>query len=1185
MGIKSIVKRASGKAGDAVAKLSSLSPEQLREIDEKRQRYLSEMPSADDASAVELTSRLIAAAGIEIYNAYLPQVSSVYVPIIETAEYEGRPFDDQRNVRFLNITKWVSDPEENSIEKLVNVYETLSSAACNIALVFHRGRTRTDAYLAVVDSSNANNNKNADIFARRLEGALRGNFPGAEWDGGIERGSIPCLKDTGNLSIAAVSNVPTEKSEKFVSQTIEKLLDGIVPANMREEYTLVLLATPVLDAAERKLRLEQLYTGLAPYSSWQTNFTYQESESQSSSATVGLNAGVSVGRQVGTNQSLAAGQSTTDSTNDSFTNTEGSSQTDSVSDAISDSTSHTEGFSEGTNTSDSTTGGINTSVTTGASVSARAGIPGVASVSGGSHIDVSVGGHVDTTHAHGTSTGSSLSDTGTHAVSSTTAKALATSTAKAVTSGLGRAVTRSLTSTVGSFASQSLGGNFGVNFARTSTVTAVIGKNEGITQTHTNYSIKHALELLEQQMKRLEQGTALGLWEFGAYVLCEDHSVANNVAHSYLALTQGEESFVSQASVNLWRGDTSDDGDARAICSYLENLRHPLFALNPDLVERQPNVLPYPSIVTTTTTLTGKELARSLNFPRKSVAGLPVFECTSFGRNVATFEELESSGSIELGHVFHMHHEEPTPVRVDLDSLAGHTFVTGSTGAGKSNAVIRILEQASRKDIGFLVVEPAKGEYKDALGNEPDVNVFGTNPAFTPLLRLNPFSFPKRMHVLEHLDRLIEIFNVCWPMYAAMPAVLKDAIERSYRDCGWNLETSTNPYGSDLYPCFADVARNVKIAIDSSEYDAENKGAYKGSLLTRINSLCNGINGMVFSSCETTSQILFDSKTIVDLSRVGSTETKSLIMGILVLKLQEWRMNQDIPANSSLRHITVLEEAHNLLRRAAATSSTDGGNLAGKSVEMLANAIAEMRTYGEGFVIADQAPSLLDPAAIRNTNTKIVMRLPDGSDRELAGSSEALNEAQIKELARLPRGVAAVYQNNWIEAVLCKITKARHGGDRYSYTADIGDSTDYDSSSAAFEILSLLSSAEAVTDEDRLRDIRDQMIACGMDSSMQVAALELLRNPPAEVRMTRLAPIVAKLFPEEREALVRAKERSDNPVDWTQAVRDRLSMHNLLTIPSYLSYVITQGIMVDYLISELNDQESFNEWSAKGALS
>ena len=61
-----------------------------------------------------------------------------------------------------------------------------------------------------------------------------------------------------------------------------------------------------------------------------------------------------------------------------------------------------------------------------------------------------------------------------------------------------------------------------------------------------------------------------------------------------------------------------------------------------------------------------------------------------------------------------------------------------------------------------------------------------------------------------------------------MPAVLKSAVERSYADCGWNLEQSTNPYGRDLWPSFSDVARNVRLAIDASEYDADNKGAYKG---------------------------------------------------------------------------------------------------------------------------------------------------------------------------------------------------------------------------------------------------------------------------------------------------------------------------------------------------------------------
>lgn len=187
--------------------------------------------------------------------------------------------------------------------------------------------------------------------------------------------------------------------------------------------------------------------------------------------------------------------------------------------------------------------------------------------------------------------------------------------------------------------------------------------------------------------------------------------------------------------------------------------------------------------------------------------------------------------------------------------------------------------------------------------------------------------------------------------------------------------------------------------------------------------MTNGINGQIFcSNKELTDRELFEQNVIVDLSRVGSNETKSLMMGILVMKLQEYRLKED-KMNEELIHVTVLEEAHNLLRRTSQSQSQEGSNLQGKSVEMIANSIAEMRTYGEGFIIADQAPELLDEAVIRNTNTKIVLRLPNKSDRELVGASMALSDDQITELSKLPKGVAAVYQNDWIEAVLCSFQK------------------------------------------------------------------------------------------------------------------------------------------------------------------
>lgn len=1133
MGIKNAIMRAADKAGNVVATVSVLSSSQLDEVDKKRTAYLSEKPNPADEQAVELTNRLLATAAVELHNAYLPQLRNVYAPIDPSIEYP-MGFNADNNIRFMNITKWIVDPNEDSLEKLVNVYDVLSDEECNIALIFNRTSASTEVFLAVVNSDNARDNIDADNFSRRMSDALRGNFPGSEV-GPANRGPIPCLDNRRPSSVAAVSNIPAEKNEKFVTQTIEKVLDGIVPGRPSEDYTIVLLATPIHDIESRKLRLAELHTLLTPYASWTTNYTYHQNDSIGSSATIGINAGVSVGRQVGNNQAIAQNYNETDSTNGSVSE----SSNESVTDSSTSTESITDTVTDGRN--ESSSGGVNLGVSA-------------------SHTEGS---------SHSTSTAKGTS--------SSTGKAISNSLGKAVTSGVGKAVSKGASVTSGVSQAVNLGANFGGSFARSSTVTATIGADEGITQTFKNYSIQHALEILELQMKRYDLASALGMWDFCAYVLSEDHNVANNVAHTYLALTQGKESYMSQAAVNLWRGDLGEQSaDAAAICSYLRDLRHPVFALSPALLDQHPSFSVYPATVDATAALSGKELAYSLNFPKKSVPGLPVIECASFGRNVSTFDGTQPQQGLCIGKVFHMHREERIRTFLSKDSLASHAFVTGSTGTGKTNTVCRILDQALDQQVNFLVIEPAKGEYKDVYGGREDVNVFGTNPEFAPLLRINPFSFPSGIHVLEHLDRLVEIFNVCWPMYAAMPAVLKDAVARSYEDCGWDLAASDNPYGADLFPCFADVARNVREILDSSEYDAENKGAYKGSLLTRLNSLTNGLNGMMLSSNEVDASVLFDANTVIDLSRIGSAETKSLLMGLLVLKLQEHRMAEKKGMNQPLRHLTVLEEAHNLLKRSSSDQGSESGNLAGKSVEMISNAIAEMRTYGEGFIIADQAPGLLDMAAIRNTNTKIIHRLPDLSDRELAGRAANLNDQQIVELARLPKGVAAIYQNDWVEPVLCKIAKADEG-EHFTYSRPIDDVAS-NQSDDALAVARMLAYGISIGTEAELHSIRERLDRLHIDASAKVKILRTVQNPPTEPRITKLGPVMSTLFPNVVKAVENERECSDEAEQWTMAADAALRSSIDRDIDSRTRQTIIQGIMTDVLYLQMQDTQAYSDW-------
>ena len=569
-------------------------------------------------------------------------------------------------------------------------------------------------------------------------------------------------------------------------------------------------------------------------------------------------------------------------------------------------------------------------------------------------------------------------------------------------------------------------------------------KSEGKTESYTNTSgrtlqinvenkrIKTLLEKIDAQLKRIENASDLGLWNTAAYCLGEDTQTGLVLANAVEAVCRGKESSIEKFSVAVW----NNRNQVQRAEEYLKKFYHPVLELHMEdhTLEFNPASL-----------INGKELVIEAGLPQKSVAGLPVSEMVPFSRNVVS--ETEAGGeNIRLGNIYHMGNVEKTEIHLDVESLSAHTLVTGSTGSGKSNTVYQLLNGLIDKNVSFLVVEPAKGEYKNVFGTRKDVHVYGTNARFAELLRINPFSFPDSIHVLEHIDRLIEIFNVCWPMYAAMPAVLKEAVLQAYENCGWDLEESMNPYEPVIYPTFKDLLRELTSVINRSAYSDEVKGNYIGSLATRIRSLTNGINGRIFTADAISDRQLFDENVIIDLSRVGSAETKSLIMGLLVIKLNEYRMDQaEGLMNQKLKHITVLEEAHNLLKNAAVSAnSEEGGNLAGKSVEMISNSIAEMRTYGEGFIIVDQSPGAIDISAIRNTNTKIIMRLPEESDREQAGKSAALKREQIDEIAKLHRGIAVVYQNDWLDPVLCKICKADVREERYRYIpATKGKKEDY----------------------------------------------------------------------------------------------------------------------------------------------
>lgn len=950
------------------------------------------------------------------------------------------PFSRATDMRVFRIERIVQNNKQSVLESTAAAYTALGAAGYAVFLFLRSDGYETELFIGTRGEPGKMLGQNSGDLLRET---FRGHFPGSALhplklpEVNVLFDQMEAEKENASASITAVTGVPalsTENRDHFM-QGLERFID----AAENHVYQALILADPVSSQSLDVIRTgyEQVATQLSPLAKLSLSYGEQDSDS------IGLNISQGLSNSLGQSLGLTETRGTSHNIGTSSSNTTGSSRTVGTSTSENRGTSTSFGMQAGRSIGESITTSVAKTISGGCSMGIGGSLlfGGLGSMVGGplGYIvgsavgsvlqgSLNIGASRTTSTAHSINKGQNLGVNANYGVNNSTGHASNESR------------TTSQSTTHGN--SESHGTSRSEATARTHTNTQTANSTRGQSLNQTNGSsrqmsietvdktIEQLLGKIDHHLQRIDEAKTYGGWNTAAYFIGDSSASSEALASIFLGLIRGNKSSHEDFALTTWTSS-----DKSAVINWLSRLSHP--ELQSGFDRRVPV-----SFVTPATLVSGKEMAIQLSLPRRSTSTVSVVETQVFGRKVQRLDGLspvtDAKRMLELGHIRHLWENLPQTIKLDMDQLSSHVFVSGSTGAGKSNTLYEMLEQISKAGIPFLVIEPAKGEYKNVFGQRPDVSVLGTNPAHSAMLRINPFCFPAGIHVLEHVDRLIEIFNVCWPMYAAMPAVLKDAILQAYQNCGWDLETSRNRYSEGLFPTFADLLATLEEVIADSAYSPESKGNYTGALCTRIKSLTNGLNGQLFGTGETDNTVLFDSNVIVDLSRIGSVETKALIMGILIMRLSEHRMASG-GMNLPLQHITVLEEAHNILKRSPEIGNEES-SLVGKSVEMLTNAIAEMRTYGEGFIIVDQSPHAVDIAAIRNTNTKIIMRLPDEADRRLLGKSVALSDDQLEEIARLPKGVAIVYQNDWLEPVLCQISKFHGKETPYHYHPDTKNS-------------------------------------------------------------------------------------------------------------------------------------------------
>jgi len=507
---------------------------------------------------------------------------------------------------------------------------------------------------------------------------------------------------------------------------------------------------------------------------------------------------------------------------------------------------------------------------------------------------------------------------------------------------------------------------------------------------------QHYADLLQLLLKTLTAAQALGAWRTGVYLLGNADSFPR-LAGAWRALFSGDRSLPEP--VRVWANPAAA-GLASA------------WALPDAPGPESPGLYRRPFLWQTL--LTSETLAAYVHLPQRETPGFAARLVPSFD---AVPPKVPGASAVSLGRVLHQGAHTPTEYLIDPNLLKRHAFIAGVTGAGKTNTIFHLLLQLASIGVPFLVIEPAKTEYRSLLGVRElgdRLRVFTLGDETVSPFRLNPFEVPAHISVSSHLDLLRSAFSAGFGMWTPLPQVLERCLHAVYRERGWDIATDRNHRldgksdRADTFPTLSDLVAKVDEVARELGYEERIAADIRAALRTRLDALRAGGKGRMLDVQRGFSmELLLSQPTVLELEGVGDDDDKALLMALLLIRLAEHR--RAAGETRQLQHVLVVEEAHRLLANVSGPANPEQADPRRKAVETFTDLLSEIRAYGQAVLVADQVPTRLAPEVIKNTHLKIAHRVVVYDDRQVLGGAMAMNEQQTQALAVLGVGQAAVF--------------------------------------------------------------------------------------------------------------------------------------------------------------------------------
>lgn len=560
-------------------------------------------------------------------------------------------------------------------------------------------------------------------------------------------------------------------------------------------------------------------------------------------------------------------------------------------------------------------------------------------------------------------------------------------------------------------------------------VTKTISSSESISGDIQNGFAIELMKMAENMTERLKVGRSIGMWE-SVVTYSSDSKITSDIIRGslYSEIASGIPEVLPPV-VFSYKDSCLGEGVAT------EKIHNQQLMIPKGFFDGN-SQSPLCSLVTS------EELCGICTIPIDNTIGFEIKQSKNYSLNCTNEPEDNILGNV-------CEYDRPLPnvfFGLSEADLNKHTFVCGITGSGKTNTVKKILEMVNKP---FLVIEPAKKEYRNI---KKEVNVYTLGRPEINCLKLNPFYILPGISPQQHIDLLKDLFSASFAFYGPMPYILEKCLYNVYTKKGWNLTLGFHPCLINtkshqgffdeskikeqysvishkyLFPTMEDLKDEIDYYIENEmTYEGEVKGNIRGAIKARIDSLCVGSKGYMFNTYETTDfDDLFNKNSVLELEGLADDADKAFALGLLIIYVNEYRqVKKAIGDVKGLKHLLVIEEAHRLLKNVSTESNEDLGNPKGKAVEHFTNMLAEMRSYGQGVIVAEQIPCKLASDVIKNSSNKIIHRIVAKDDQETIANTIGVYSEDAIYLGNSKVGYALCHKEGMIQPVIVKVDEVQ----------------------------------------------------------------------------------------------------------------------------------------------------------------